>query len=92
MAEVKKIGVKLKTIMAGPDGTYAVGDVLVLDEDQARALIEGGFATAETTPAVAEIMEKLAAGEHETAAIEAPETTSPPEGRKRRAGPKKREG
>lgn len=88
----KKVGVKLKTIMAGPDGAHAVGDVLLLDEDQARALIDGGFATAETAPAVAEIMKKLAAGEHETAALEAPETTAPPEGRKRRAGSKKREG
>jgi len=36
--------VKLKTLMAGPEGVFAPGSVVELDVDQAKALVSGGYA------------------------------------------------
>lgn len=36
--------VKLKTTMAGPQGTFAAGAVVDLEDAQARDLITGGYA------------------------------------------------
>ena len=45
--------IRLKTIMAGPGGSAGPGDVVDVPDDEASALIEGGYATAvdEPTPA-----------------------------------------
>ena len=38
--------IRLKTIMAGPGGSAGPGDVVDVPDDEASALIEGGYATA----------------------------------------------
>ncbi|MFM2345357.1 MAG: hypothetical protein RL654_110 [Pseudomonadota bacterium] len=45
--------IRLKTIMAGPGGSAGPGDVVDVPDDEAAALIEGGYASAvdEPTPA-----------------------------------------
>jgi hypothetical protein len=43
--------VKLRTIMAGPDGTADAGSVLELDDDFAKELIKAGFAESLEAPA-----------------------------------------
>ena len=36
--------VKLYTTMAGPDGTHMAGSVVDMGDEQAQALIDGGYA------------------------------------------------
>jgi hypothetical protein len=36
--------VRLKTLMAGPDGVFGPGSVIDLDSDQAEALVTAGYA------------------------------------------------
>lgn len=45
--------IRLKTIMAGPGGAAGPGDVVDVPDDEASALIEGGYATAVDEPAPA---------------------------------------
>ncbi len=43
--------VKLKTVMCGPLGNFAIGQDVDFDEAQAQALIYGGYAEAIAIPA-----------------------------------------
>jgi hypothetical protein len=70
--------VRMKTLMAGPEGTFAAGQVADLPEAQAQALIEGGYAVAVEAPAQADQaapVEAPAQAEH-AAPVEAAMTTS----------------
>lgn len=79
--------VKLKTVMAGPNGTYQPGAVADLPEKDAYALCEGGFAeqVEEPKPAgfVSDELHDTKPVEHAT--TEAPErTVSPAQGKQHR--------
>ncbi len=63
--------VRLKTIMAGPGGTFKAGSIIALPSDQARELIEGGFA--EAVPG-----KGLLPADVETATAEPPENAMRP--------------
>lgn len=65
--------VKLKTIMANASGCYNLGQVISVSDDEAKALIEGGFA-ADVTPKRT----------YETAAVEQPEKAVRPKPRKKK--------
>lgn len=67
--------VKLKTLMAGPEGSAHPGQILDLPADRAQALVAGGYADA---------MEPEAQGTQEAATLATPETAMQPAARKRR--------
>lgn len=58
--------IKLKTVMCGPFGNFAVGQIADFDDTQARALIDGGYADAVDAPVM------------EIAALAPPETGAAP--------------
>ena len=64
--------VRLKTLMAGPEGVFQPGSVVDLESDHAEALISGGYA---------ERMERPV----ETASIEPGEREARPASRPRKA-------
>jgi hypothetical protein len=47
--------VKLRTIMAGPSGTFQPGQIADLHDDQAHALVAGGYADLVDDPVKATI-------------------------------------
>jgi hypothetical protein len=54
--------IRLKTLMAGPDGVATPGSVIEASDDEARMLIDGGFA---------EAVQRVAGSAHaETSAVE----------------------
>lgn len=71
--------VKMKTMMCGPSGNFAIGQVADFDEVQAQALIYGGYAEAVDQPQVAAVVSAP-----ETAAVAAPETAAAPHKRGKR--------
>jgi hypothetical protein len=71
--------VKLKTMMCGPSGNFGIGQIADFGDDQARALIDGGYAEAVDVPrAVAAVIQK------EVAILSAPETAIAPHKRGKR--------
>jgi hypothetical protein len=76
------VTVVLRTLMAGPAGTFRPGERVTLDEQAERDLVEGGFAVQADAPApAAPAIEKPAAPE--VAAIGPPETAALPKPKKR---------
>lgn len=70
--------IRMLTLAAGPDGVLQPGQEVDLPGEQARALIEGGYA---------EAVEKI----RETAAVEPPEkAVTPKKTRKRRSSASKK--
>lgn len=71
--------IKMKTLLAGPEGVWAVGSIHKVTAEQGRALVGGGFAELleEGTPPV------------ETETVQAPETTALPEATSKRNGERK---
>lgn len=68
--------IKMLALSASPDGVRQIGDVVDVTDAEGKELVAGGFAEAATgrTPSRAE-----------TAAIEPPENTALPRGRKHQA-------
>lgn len=71
--------VTMRTMAAGPDGVLLAGQEYLLDEKQARALIEGGYATWTKGAYIS------APAPIETASVEVPEKAVSPRGRLRKA-------
>jgi hypothetical protein len=59
--------VRLKTLMAGPEGVFPIGSVIDAGDEEAEALIAGGFAERYDRPVEPVVVEPAAV---ETAAIE----------------------
>lgn len=73
--------VKMKTVMCGPLGNFAIGQVADFDADQARSLIDGGYAEAVIAPA-----ETAVQSPPEAAVGAPPETASMPHQRRGKRG------
>jgi hypothetical protein len=71
--------VKLKTMMCGPGGNFGIGQIADFCDDQAHALIDGGYAEAVDVPRVV-----AAATKPEAAILSAPETAAAPHKRGKR--------
>ncbi len=80
--------IKLRTIYAGPLGTFQPGAVVDFPEAQAEALVAGGYATPVVEPAPsAPTPPKPAAGEPELAVLPpTPEKAVAPRGRRQPKG------
>ena len=75
----------LRTRYAGPRGTAGPGSPMDLPDDEAKALIDGGYAVPADKPKPkAEEEPKRKAAERETASEEQPETAAAPPPRRRR--------
>jgi len=59
--------VRLKTLMAGPEGVFLPGSVIEVSSEEARALIAGGFAEPAEQPGKPEAADPAP---FETAAVE----------------------
>lgn len=75
--------VKLNTVMCGPLGNFAIGQVADFDAVQAKALIDGGYAEAVAVPSATAMISAP-----ETAMVAVPETaalSTPKRGRRAHA-------
>lgn len=72
--------VKMKTMMCGPAGNFNIGQVADLEDEQATALVEGGYAE------VVEVTAGVDAGGAETADIAIPETAVAPNQKRGKRG------
>jgi hypothetical protein len=66
--------IKMNTLAAGPAGTFPAGSVVDFPDDEARALITGGYAKAVEEPVKAPAMQVI-----ESAVAPKPETAVMPE-------------
>jgi hypothetical protein len=73
--------IRLKTLMAGPDGVFPPGSVIEVSPEEARALIAGGYAESVPRPAVAPKAEPPAV---ETAAVQPGSRAVRPESKARK--------
>lgn len=64
--------VKLITTYAGPLGTWMAGAIVDLPDEEAKGLVDGGYATRVEVPASTKV-EPAPDTEVETAVVEAPE-------------------
>ncbi len=60
--------IMMKTLVAGPEGSYSPGQTVALPDDEAKELVDGGYAQY-VKPGAAKEVKK------ETATAEAPENT-----------------
>lgn len=74
--------VRMRTQSAGPEGVAAPGQIVIVDDLRAKALVDGGFG--EYVDGVEETEGKRPA--IETATAEAPENAMMPEVKRRKAG------
>jgi hypothetical protein len=73
--------IRLKTLMAGPEGVFPPGSVIEVSPEEARALIAGGYAEAVPRPAAQEKDELPAV---ETAAVQPGSRAVRPESKARK--------
>lgn len=75
MQSEKIMRVKMKSTMCGPGGNFNAGQIAEFDDEQAQALIDGGYAEVIDRPRV-----------FETAALATPETAVTPSQKQAKRG------
>ncbi len=78
MIEMGLRKIRMKTTSAGPNGCYAPGQEVVVDEERAGLLVSGGYAEYMDTPAKEPVIE--------AATAEPPENAARPPANRRKAG------